>query len=171
MTRSARLPKWLPGWLALLAILPAVPNPASATGTLYCIIDDRNLSFDLSGNTSIDDGTIVEVHHAALKLKPVRLVKTAAEFAVRKDDIFHQWDFDNELRFAVRLNDPGQARSIVLAIVTVHDERLEKYVGHYVLKLAGAGTTKSVKGRVSRLIRRRRDSGSDAPARSPARRQ
>jgi hypothetical protein len=147
MTRSARIPKWLPGWRALLAILPAVPNPAFATGTLYCVIDDRNLSFDLSGNTSIDDGTIVEVHHAALKLKPGRLVKAAAKFTVRKDDIFQQWDFDNELRFSVRLNHPGKARSIVLAMV--RDERLEKYVGRYVLKLTDAGATKVVKDRVS----------------------
>ncbi len=149
ISRSARWSKWLLGALALLAVLPAAAIPAAATGTLYCTIDDRNLRFDLLGNTSIDGGTIVAVHHANLALKPGRYVKGAAEFAVGKDNIVQQWDFADDLRFAIRLDDPGNSRSIVLAVITVRDEKLEKYVGRYVLRLAGAGTTKVLKGRVS----------------------
>lgn len=149
MMRSTRLSKRLLGSLVLLAVLPAAAIPAAATGTLYCTIDDRNLRFDLLGNTSIDYGTIVAVHHASVMLKPGRYVKAAAEFAVSKDNIFQQWDFENDLRFAIRLDDPDNARSTVLAIITVRDEKLEKYIGRYVLQLVGGGATKVLNGRVS----------------------
>ncbi len=124
--RAVRLAKWLPGPLAALAA-PAIP--AAATGTLYCTADDRNLRFELLGNTSIDDGTMVAVHHASLKLKPGPDLQAAAEFAVGKDDIFQEWDFANDLRFAIRLDDARNNRKIVLAVMTVRDDKREKYVG------------------------------------------
>ncbi len=64
-----------------------------------------------------------------------------------KDNIFQQWDFANDLRFAIRLYDPDNARSIILAIITTRDEKHERYVGRYVLQLASASGTKALTGR------------------------
>ncbi len=86
MMLPTRPPIRLAGPLVALAVLLAGTVLAAATGTLYCTIDDRNLTFDLHGNTSTDYGTIIGVQHGRLQLKPGRSVKTAAEFAVSKDN-------------------------------------------------------------------------------------
>ncbi len=82
----------------LLVLLATGSDPAAATGTLYCTIDDRNLSFEILGNTSMDYGTIVGVQRGRLTLKPGGSVKGAAEFAVSRDNSFQQRDFANDLQ-------------------------------------------------------------------------
>ncbi len=144
---AKQVPIWSAGFAVALVLMGAKPDPAVATGTLYCTIDDRNLSFDVLGNTGMDYGTIVGVQRGRLRLKPGRYVKNAAEFTVGKDNIFQQWDFANDLRFAIRLDDPDNARSIILAIITMRDEKLEKYVGRYVLQFVSAAATKTLTDR------------------------
>jgi hypothetical protein len=124
------------------------PSPAAATGTLFCTINDRNVSFELLGNTRTDYGTIVQVQKGSLKLKPGRYVKAAAAFDVAQDDIILQWSFDRDLRFAIHVDDPDRNGSIFLAIIAVRNERLEKYLGRYVLQFVGANATRVVKGRI-----------------------
>ena len=143
--RSSRIGAFVA--LALAAALLMAP-PAAATGTLFCTIDDRNLSFALLGNTRTDYGTIVQVQKGSLNLKPGRYVKQAAAFDIAEDNIILQWSFDRDLRFAVHVDDPDRGGSIFLAIIAERNERLEKYLGRYVLQFVGANGTKVVKGRI-----------------------
>ncbi len=53
------------GLLVALILLGAGSDPAAATGTLYCTIDDGNLSFEVLGNTSTDYGRSWESTAAA----------------------------------------------------------------------------------------------------------
>jgi hypothetical protein len=129
--------------------LAAMPRlPAAATGTLFCSIDDRNVSFELLGNTRTDYGTIVQVQKGTLKLKPSGSVKAAAAFDIAQDNIILQWSFDRDLRFAVHVDDPDRNGSIFLAIIAVRNEKLEKYLGRYVLQFVGPNATRVVKGRI-----------------------
>lgn len=134
--------------LATLALLLCAVIPAAATGTLVCTIDDRNLSFELFASTSLDYGNIVQVHHGSLRLKPGRYVNKAAEFAVDRDSIYMQWTFGDDLRFAIRIGDPDSKREIILAVVTVRNERAQKYLGRYVLEINSGGPANVVKGRI-----------------------
>jgi hypothetical protein len=139
---AAAVPFW-----ALTATLPMVP-PAAATGTLYCTIDDRYLGFELLGNTRSDDGTIVQVQHGSLRLKPGRYARQAAAFDIAQDNIVLQWSFDRDLRFAVHVTDPERHQSIYLAIIAQRDERRGKYLGRYVLQFIGARGARVVRGRI-----------------------
>jgi hypothetical protein len=143
-----RVPAVRIGAFAVLGLTVVLPAPAAATGTLFCTIDDRNVSFELLGSTRSDYGTIVQVQKGSLKLKPGRYVKQAAAFDVAEDNIILQWSFDRDLRFAVHVNDPDRHGSIFLAIIAARDERLEKYLGRYVLQFVGAHAPKVVKGRI-----------------------
>ena len=122
---------------------------AAATGTLFCTIDDRNLSFNLLGHTSIEHGAILDVHDGSLKLKAARSVGKEIEFPVSMENIFMQWDFDSDLRFAIRIEDPDRSREIVLAIIAARNEKLEKYLGRYVLQLVGGNKTERLEGPIS----------------------
>jgi hypothetical protein len=134
-------------WLFALALWLTV-GPATATGTLYCTIDDRHLSFELLGHTRTDYGTIVQVQKGSLKLKPGRYVKQPATFDIGQDNIILQWSFDLDLRFAIQVDDPDREGSVILAIMAVRNERLEKYLGRYVLQFLGAKGTKVEEGRI-----------------------
>ena len=135
----------LRGTLLLVMLLQSVA-PAVATGTLFCTIDDRNVSFELLGNTRIEDGAIVAVHRGRLILKPSRYVKRTAVFAITKQDIVEQRNFGDDLSFAVHAADAGGGRSIVLAIVATRDAGVEKYVGSHVLRLVRPSVTRRLKG-------------------------
>jgi hypothetical protein len=104
-------------WLMALVFLAITALPAAATGTLFCTIDDRHVSFELLGNTRTDYGTIVAVQRGTLKLKGGRFAKGNADFPVTKDDIILQWSFDRDLRFAVHVDDLERGESIFLAII------------------------------------------------------
>jgi hypothetical protein len=133
--------------VAMLAAIILAP-PAAATGTLFCSIDDQNVRFELLGSTRIPDGTIVEVHKGSLTLKTSPGVTKAPSFPITKDDIMMQWTLDRDLRFAIRVDDPDNARSIVLAIIAVRNEKLEKYLGRYELQFAGAKPAKALSGKI-----------------------
>jgi hypothetical protein len=60
-----------------------------------------------------------------------------------------QWDFDSDLRFAIRIEDPDRSREIVLAIIAARNEKLEKYLGRYVLQLVGGNKTERLEGPIS----------------------
>ena len=75
-------------------------------------------------------------------------MKQAAAFDVAEDNIILQWSFDRDLRFAVHVDDPDRDGSIFLAIIAARNEKLEKYLGRYVLQFVGANATKVVKGRI-----------------------
>jgi hypothetical protein len=143
-----RIPAARIGAFAAIGLAVMLPAPAAATGTLFCTIDDRNVSFELLGSTRSDYGTIVQVQKGSLKLKRGRYVKQATAFDVAEDNIILQWSFDRDLRFAVHVDDPDRNGSIFLAIIAVRNERLDKYLGRYVLQFVGAHAPKVVKGRI-----------------------
>jgi hypothetical protein len=131
-----------------IGLAAMLPSPVAATGTLFCSIDDRYLTFELLGSTRTDYGTIVQVQKGSLKLKPGRYVKQPAAFDVAQDNIILQWSFDRDLRFAVHVDDPDRDGSIFLAIIAARNEKLEKYLGRYVLQFVGAHASKVLKGRI-----------------------
>jgi len=140
----------VPQAFLLAAALALPPLPAAATGTIFCSIEDRNLSFELAGDTSVEYGTIIAVHTGSLRLKPGRYAKSGTDFAVTKDSIFLQWSFDRDLRFAIHVDDPDNERTIILAIIAERDDRLEvdNYRGRYVLQFVGKNRTDVVNGRI-----------------------
>jgi hypothetical protein len=148
----SRLWRWqstgMPVLLAALTLLPFAVLPAAATGTLVCTIEDRNLSFELFASTSLDDGNIVQVHQGSLKLKPGQVVEKGIGFAFNQDNIYQQWTFADDLRFAIRFADPDNKREIVLAVITVRNDSTAKYLGRYVLDIRGGGPNNVVKGRI-----------------------
>jgi hypothetical protein len=146
--RWNRLPSWAHKWLIGLALLSSPAAPAAADGTLSCTIDDRNLSLELLAITRIDQGFVVEMRSGSLKLKPGRYAKSAMDFTVTQDNVFLQWSFDRDLRFAMHFDDPDDNQTIVLAILAARDERVEKYLGRYVLQFVGANKTKVLEGKI-----------------------
>ena len=148
MQRRPRLIGLLAVPAAMLAAAVISAPPAAATGTLFCSIDDQNVSFELLGSTRLPDGTIVEVHKGQLTLKTTPGVAKALSFPLTKDDIIMQWTLDRDLRFAIRVDDPDNARSIVLAIIAVRNEKLEKYLGRYEVEFAGGKPAKALSGKI-----------------------
>jgi hypothetical protein len=48
----------------------------------------------------------------------------------------------------IKMSAPNSSSSIVLAIIGVSNEKLEKYVGRYELEFAGAKPAKALRGKI-----------------------
>ena len=69
------------------------------------------------------------------------------EFNVDRSNLIQQWDFDEDVCFAVRVDDPDHSWSVVLVVMTLRNERLGRYFGRYVLRLTAAGAAETLRGR------------------------
>ena len=98
------------------ALALAGAGPASATASLTCAADDRNLSFDLLGNIGSGDGDSIQLIEGEIKLKSVRGKFAAREFKIAPKHLAGQWSFGKELRIGTSPESVDEV-SVFLAII------------------------------------------------------
>lgn len=135
--------------LLLLAILMLPANPAAATATFTCGIEDRNLTLTLTGNIGHGDGAAIQIVEGTIKLKAVSGQYGAIEFILEPSHLAQHWAFEKELSIGLQ-TDEKSGVSVFLAIITrrTNSDVSDRYAGRYVLKVNGPKGTRELKGRI-----------------------
>jgi hypothetical protein len=139
----------LAGWLAL-GLLALASNPAAATASLTCTIDDRNLSLELLGNMGRGHGAVIQLIEGEIKLRGVRGKFDAAAFKIEPASLSGQWSFGRELRIGIMPKDADKV-SIFLAIIaerTKAGEDLDRYRGSYAAQVSYPGGEMQLRGKL-----------------------
>jgi hypothetical protein len=135
--RPARLStpaKTLAPVLGLLGVMLAVA-PAAGGDSLICTIDDRALSLELNGSTSMSGDTRVYVRYGRLALKPGTFSNEPADIPIMQSNLILQWILGRSLRFAIHVDRGDRGGTVLLTILATRPEQSATYGGSYVLKL------------------------------------
>jgi hypothetical protein len=134
--------------LASLWLLSTVA--ASATATLTCDADDRQVAFSLQGNIGRDDAAVLQVTSGSITLKASR-GRPEISVSLETSNLVQQWVFDRELRIGLQATGPNDI-SVYLAVVaqrTKSGDEGDRYGGRYVLKVRDAKGAAEIKGRIA----------------------
>ncbi|MBI3705186.1 MAG: hypothetical protein HY244_15410 [Rhizobiales bacterium] len=154
LTENARAAVTIPSpiyssrpWLCLVAWL-AMSAPAAASATVTCDIDDKLVTFAMQAITG-RSGPITHVQGGTIEIKPAANVKLVPpQLTFDRTHIVQQWLLDRDLRLQIEIDNAEAKQSINLVILARLNRKTEKYAGQYVLKIAIAGKTKELKGRI-----------------------
>ena len=121
---------------------------AHATANVSCLIDDRNVRFELEAIAG-SAGPIVQVHRGTLRIKPVSAATASPpEIAFKREHIIQQWALGDELRLQIEITDDASGQTVNLVISGRLDKKQDKYFGRYVLRISRAGTSMKLHGRI-----------------------
>lgn len=128
-------------WLFAAAML-SVPAAASATGSLGCTIDDRNLDLTFEAIFSYSDiGGLFQIR-GELESKDKRTYKTLRKFALDGSEVKQQWFRGNDLKLMVYRETEGDGvphASIKLIIEAIRPPEDDvAYSGKYALTIEPA---------------------------------
>ena len=134
-------------WLCLAAWL-APCAPAAASATVTCDIDDKFITFEMQAIAG-SSGPIAQVQVGAIAIKPAANVNPVSpQLTFDHTHIVQQWSLDSDMRLQIEIGDAKAKQNVNLVILARLNEKTEKYAGQYILKIAIAGKTKELKGRI-----------------------
>jgi hypothetical protein len=127
-------------------LMPAAPALASAN--VSCLIDDNYLRFELEAIAG-RAGPITHVQVGTIEIKPAAAVNlTSPRITFALTHIVQQWSLGGDMRLQIEIGDAAAKQNINLVILARLNEKTEKYAGQYVIKIAIAGKTKELNGRI-----------------------
>ena len=121
---------------------------AHATANVSCLIDYRNVRFELAAIAG-STGPIIQVHSGTLRIKPAPDAMAASpESAFKREHIIQQWMLGDELRLQIEIADEASGQNVNLVIFGRLDQKQDKYFGRYVLRISRAGASRELHGRI-----------------------
>jgi len=134
------------GLILCIVALLAMGAPALASANVSCQINDANLAFELEAIAG-RSGPIVQVQVGTIAIKP-STARAATQLTFDRTHIVQQWDLDDDMRLQIEVGDEKSKATVNLVIFARLNKATDKYSGRYVLKIARAGKTQELKGRI-----------------------
>lgn len=135
------------GLMVALLSLSLTAQSAFATGNLDCVIDDRQVSFELFALTG-GAGGIVQVNQGSIEIKVGDDKSLRSKRTIELKHIELQWIYGKELRIRFGIANDKDEPIASLILIGAYNADKDSYAGQYVLSVPQAGEEKQFKGRM-----------------------